>query len=60
MTQKPNIVFIVVDDMGYGDFGLFNDGILQTPVLDQLVTESICLTQHYSGFSGLRPAERPY
>ena len=48
MSQRPNIVLIVADDMGYGDFGVFNDGSSRTPTLDRLVSESVCLTQNYS------------
>ena len=55
MTQ-PNFVLIVADDMGYGDFGLFNDGPARTPVLDGLADESVCLTQHYSGSCVCAPA----
>ena len=47
--QQPNIILIVADDMGYGDFGVFNNGFVRTPNLDQLVGESTCLTQHYAG-----------
>ena len=47
--QPPNVVFIVADDMGYGDFGCFNGGLSETPRLDALATEGVCLTQHYSG-----------
>ena len=53
---RPNIVMIVADDMGYGDFGLFNDGPARTPVLDSLADESVCLTQHYSGSCVCAPA----
>ena len=49
MAKRPNIVLIVADDMGYGDFGVFNDGPAQTPFLDALVDEGVCLTQHYAG-----------
>ncbi len=56
MNQKPNIILIVADDMGYGDFGVFNDGLLQTPSLDRLVSESVCLTQHYSASPVCAPA----
>ncbi|MBV8957843.1 MAG: sulfatase-like hydrolase/transferase, partial [Actinobacteria bacterium] len=52
----PNIVLILADDMGYGDFGCFNDGASRTPVLDQLVGEGICLTQHYSASPVCAPA----
>lgn len=53
---RPNIVFILADDMGYGDFGCFNGGISQTPTLDHLVDEGVCLTQHYSASPVCAPA----
>ena len=56
MDQRPNIVLIVADDMGYGDFGCFNFGASKTPVLDQLVSEGLCLTQHYSASPVCAPA----
>ena len=56
MPQRPNILFILADDMGYGDFGCFNDGLSQTPALDALVAEGICLTQHYSASPVCAPA----
>lgn len=46
---KPNVVLVLVDDMGYGDFGMFNDGLSRTPTLDSLAREGVCLTQHYAG-----------
>ncbi len=56
MPDRPNIVLIVADDMGYGDFGCFNYGASRTPVLDQLVSEGLCLTQHYSASPVCAPA----
>lgn len=56
MNLKPNIILILVDDMGYGDFGVFNHGLTQTPNLDRLVSEGICLTQHYSASPVCAPA----
>ena len=47
--SKPNVVLILVDDMGYGDFSAFNGGLSHTPVLDGLIDEGVCLTQHYCG-----------
>ena len=47
--MRPNVLLFVADDMGYGDFGVFNDGAARTPHLDALVGESLCLTQHYAG-----------
>jgi arylsulfatase A-like enzyme len=53
---RPNILLIVADDMGYGDFGVFNDGPARTPCLDALVDQSICLTQHYAGSPACSPS----
>ena len=38
--SKPNIVFILADDMGYGDFSAFNGGLSRTPTLDGLMAEA--------------------
>lgn len=54
--SKPNIILFLADDMGYGDFGIFSDGSPKTPTLDQLVKDSICLTQHYSASPVCAPA----
>jgi len=42
--------------MGYGDFACFNYGLSQTPHLDALLSESVCLTQHYSASALCAPA----
>ena len=56
MTQRPNLVFILVDDMGYGDFSRFNGGLSSTPTLDALIDESVCLTQHYTASPVCNPS----
>jgi arylsulfatase A-like enzyme len=56
MARRPNVVFILVDDMGYGDFGVFSEGRTQTPTLDWLVKQSVCLTQHYSASPVCNPS----
>ena len=56
MATNPNIILILADDMGYGDFGVFNQGCSDTPALDRLVGESVCLTQHYSASPVCAPA----
>ncbi len=53
---KANIILIIADDMGYGDFGIFNDQISCTPHLDALVDDGITLTQHYSASPVCAPA----
>jgi arylsulfatase A len=54
--MKPNIVLILADDMGYGDIGAFGNDAVQTPSLDRLASEGVCLTQHYSGSPVCAPA----
>ena len=54
--SRPNILFIIADDMGYGDFSCFNDGRSQTPCLDGLASEGVCLTQHYTGSTLCAPS----
>ena len=54
--SQPNIILIIADDMGYGDFGIFNDQISCTPTLDALVEDGIVLTQHYSAAPVCTPA----
>ena len=49
MPAAPNIILVVADDMGYGDFGLYSEGRVHTPVLDNLAESSLRLTQHYCG-----------
>ncbi|MEZ4589828.1 MAG: sulfatase-like hydrolase/transferase [Chloroflexota bacterium] len=56
MSKRPNIVFILADDMGYGDFAAFNGGLSQTPVLDALLAESLCLTQQYTASPVCNPS----
>lgn len=54
--KRPNIVLILADDMGYGDFGIFSEGRTRTSNLDRLCAEGLCLTQHYSGSAVCAPA----
>jgi arylsulfatase A len=46
---KPNIVFILADDLGYGELGCYGQHKIRTPHLDRLAAEGIRFTQHYSG-----------
>ena len=54
--SAPNVVFILVDDMGYGDFSVFNDGRSSTPTLDALMAEGTGLTQQYSASPVCNPS----
>ena len=47
--RKPNIIFIMVDDMGYHDLGCYGSKTILTPNLDKLAKEGIRFTNCYSG-----------
>lgn len=47
--QKPNIIYILADDLGYADLGCYGQQKIETPNIDQLAREGIRFTQHYSG-----------
>ena len=46
---KPNIVFILADDLGCGDLGCFGNKDVMTPCIDSLAAEGVRLTQCYAG-----------
>lgn len=46
-TTKPNIVFVLIDDMGWGDFSCFGNQDARTPNIDQIASEGIRFTQFY-------------
>src|SRR5699024_1376492 len=54
--DKPNIVFILADDLGYGDLGAYGQQIIKTPNLDQLAKEGIQFINFYSGTSVCAPS----
>ena len=54
--EKPNIVFILADDLGYGDISCFGQKKLKTPNIDRLATEGIKLTDHYSANTVCTPS----
>lgn len=47
--RAPNIVFILADDLGYGELGCFGQQAIRTPRLDRLAAEGMRFTRHYSG-----------
>jgi len=55
-TSKPNIIYIMADDMGYGDLGCYGNDKIRTPHLDQLAEEGIRFTQHYAGSTVCAPS----
>ena len=45
----PNVLFVMADDLGYGELGSFGQQKIRTPRLDQLAREGMRLTRHYCG-----------
>ena len=47
--EKPNIIYILADDLGYGDIGVNGQKYIKTPNIDMLAKKGMLFTQHYSG-----------
>jgi arylsulfatase A-like enzyme len=47
--RKPNIIFFLADDLGYGDVGCYGQTKIRTPNIDRLATEGMKFTQAYAG-----------
>ncbi len=58
--NKPNIIFIMVDDMGYGDLGCYGSKINKTPFLDQMAKDGVKLTQAYSAAPVCTPSRTAF
>ncbi len=56
VAGKPNIIFILADDLGYGDLGCFGQKRIKTPCLDRMAAEGMKLTSHYSGSTVCAPS----
>jgi arylsulfatase A len=52
----PNIIYIMADDMGYGDLGCYGQEMIQTPNIDRLAINGIKFTQHYAGNTVCAPS----
>lgn len=53
---RPNIVFILADDLGYGDLGCYGQTKIRTPHIDRLAAEGLRFTQHYAGSAVCAPS----
>jgi len=54
--ENPNIIFIIADDMGYGDLGCYGNKIVKTPNIDKLAQKGVRFTQAYAGSSVSSPS----
>lgn len=55
-AEQPNIIFILADDLGYGDLGCYGQKNFKTPNLDRMATEGMRFTQHYAGCTVCAPS----
>ncbi|MBD0254091.1 MAG: arylsulfatase, partial [Cytophagales bacterium] len=54
--RRPNIIFILADDLGYGDLGCYGQPVIRTPHLDRMARQGLRFTQHYAGSTVCAPS----
>jgi arylsulfatase A len=55
-AKKPNIIFILADDLGYAELGCYGQQKIRTPHLDKMAAQGLRFTQHYSGNAVCAPS----
>ena len=55
-TSRPNIIYILADDLGYGDLSCLGQEVLSTPHIDRLRAEGMLFTNHYAGSAVCGPS----
>ena len=55
-TRPPNLIYIMADDLGYGDLGCFGQKTIKTPNLDKMASEGLRFTSYYAGNTVCRPS----
>jgi arylsulfatase A len=55
-ARKPNVIFILSDDVAQGDLGCYGQKVIKTPRLDAMATEGMRFTQAYCGTSVCAPS----
>lgn len=55
-AEKPNLIWIMADDLGYGEVGCYGQKIIQTPNLDRMAREGMRFTQFYAGATVCAPS----
>jgi arylsulfatase A len=55
-AEKPNVIYILADDLGYNEVGCYGQKKIRTPNLDKMALEGMRFTQHYSGSAVCAPS----
>ncbi len=55
-AKKPNLIYVLADDLGYGDLGCYGQKTLTTPNLDRMAAEGMRFTRHYAGSTVCAPS----
>ena len=55
-NKQPNIVFLLADDMGYGELGSYGQEVIKTPFLDELAAKGLRFTDFYAGTAVCSPS----
>ncbi len=56
VSKKPNVIYLLADDLGYGDLGCYGQQQIKTPNLNTLASEGMRFTQHYAGSTVCAPS----
>src|SRR5690554_2625923 len=56
IARAPNIIYILADDLGYGDLSCYGQEKFETPNIDRLAKEGILFSQHYAGTTVCAPS----
>jgi len=54
--RKPNLIVVLADDLGYGDLGVFGNGVIRTPNIDRMAAEGVRLTTFYASANVCTPS----
>ncbi len=55
-AKRPNLIWVMADDLGYGELGCFGQSVIRTPRLDRMAREGLRFTQFYAGATVCAPS----
>lgn len=56
LDTRPNIIYVLADDLGYGDLGCYGQKAIQTPNIDRMAAEGMRFSRHYAGSTVCAPS----